>query len=683
MLRGAVLVVTGEDTTADLVIEELNLCKVPVVRFDLADFPHSVAATAHYGGQTFAGALETHSRRADLSAVRAIYYRRPTSPSFEGLSPQEALFSKDQARFGLGGILAALPGCRQVNHPRLQMAAEYKPAQLAAASDLGFEVPPTIVTNRPEDARLFVEEHGIAVYKPLWSTDYEEDGEARTIWVRAVSADELDESVSATAHLFQARVDKAADVRVTVVGDKVFCVRIESPLTDWRENYNLIESYSVVEPPDGLSELLARYLERFGLAYGCFDFGIDALDGIWWWYECNPTGEWGWIEAETGLPIARAEQLMTSGDLRSTEWRRALESVPREVFLAQFFRQSSASDGSSRWQPVVAVDPNPDDRLAEIYSDESLVTQLDGAVRPEDVAGPTSGVPTSSATMPSLVMRMWENLLVEDDSLVAEVGTGTGYSTALACERLGSDRVTSIDVDPTVISRAREALASAGYHPMLETADGLDGLPKPPDAGCDRVVAACSLRHVPRSWISSTRPGGRILLTLSGWLSAFALARLEVKGDGSAEGWLLDDPASFMPARRHAPPGITDIRTGGPNEIESGTSLSDSLLNNHPGRLLVQLAVPNAQHATGADEMGLPLAYLVDVVTGSYAVVSGASGTVVQGGPVRMWDAVERAVLAWRDSGSPGVEAFRITVTSEGQFIGFAAVPDLWRLPEA
>lgn len=323
-----------------------------------------------------------------------------------------------------------------------------------------------------------------------------------------------------------------------------------------------------------------------------------------------------------------------------------------------------------------------DERLAEIYSDESLVTQLDGAIRPEDVAEPTPGVPTSSATMPSLVVRMWENLLVDDHSEIAEVGTGTGYSTALACERLGSARVTSIDVDPAVISHARNALVSAGYRPTLEAADGLEGLPKGPDAGYDRVVAACSLRHVPRAWISSTKAGGKVLVTLSGWLSASALARLDVNGERTAEGWLLDDPASFMPARRHAAPGITDIRTGGPDEVESEISLSDSVLDNHPGRLLVQLAVPNSQHATGTDEDGLPLSYLVDVVTGSYAVVSSAGGTVVQGGPVRIWDAVERAVQAWRDAGSPGIEAFKVTVTPDRQVVGFADAPDLWRLPE-
>ncbi|WP_433013040.1 hypothetical protein [Kribbella sp. CA-294648] len=171
-------------------------------------------------------------------------------------------------------------------------------------------------------------------------------------------------------------------------------------------------------------------------------------------------------------------------------------------------------------------------------------------------------------------------------------------------------------------------------------------------------------------------------MTLSGWLSASALARLEVSDDGRAEGWLLDDLASFMPARRHAPPGITDIRTGVSDEVESEISVSDSVLTNHPGRLLVQLAVPNSQHATGTDEHGLPLSYLVDVVTGSYAVVSSAGGTVVQGGPVRIWDAIERGVQAWRDAGSPGIEEFKVTVTPEHQFVGFADAPDLWRLPE-
>ncbi|WP_432942821.1 ATP-grasp peptide maturase system methyltransferase [Kribbella sp. CA-253562] len=376
-----------------------------------------------------------------------------------------------------------------------------------------------------------------------------------------------------------------------------------------------------------------------------------------------------------------AERLARTGDLRTAEWRTALERVPREVFLKQYFRQVAASGGSI-WEPVLDDGAAPEGRLTEIYADDSLVTQLDGSIRPEDTAVAVPGTPTSSATMPSLVVRMWENLPVDDGSAVAEVGTGTGYSTALACERLGADRVTSIDVDPVVVSNARSALSQVGYFPRLEVADGLDGLPEGPGRGYDRVIAACSLRHVPRPWISSTKPGGKVLLTLSGWLSAFALARLDVMGNGRAEGWFLDDPASFMPARRHAPPGVAEIRTGRPDEVVSDVSISSAILDERVGRLLTQLSVPNVQQASGMDDQGLPLIYLVDSVNDAYAVVSVAEGTVVQGGSARLWDAVEGAVKAWRDAGSPGVEALKITVTPDRQTVGFVDAPDLWLLPE-
>jgi hypothetical protein len=40
------------------------------------------------------------------------------------------------------------------------------------------------------------------------------------------------------------------------------------------------------------------------LAYGAFDFVEDA-DGTWWFLECNQSGQFGFVEADTGQPIAR------------------------------------------------------------------------------------------------------------------------------------------------------------------------------------------------------------------------------------------------------------------------------------------------------------------------------------------------------------------------------------------
>jgi hypothetical protein len=47
------------------------------------------------------------------------------------------------------------------------------------------------------------------------------------------------------------------------------------------------------------------YLREFNLTFGAFDFSVTP-DGRWWFLECNPAGQWGWLVEETSLPIAEA-----------------------------------------------------------------------------------------------------------------------------------------------------------------------------------------------------------------------------------------------------------------------------------------------------------------------------------------------------------------------------------------
>ncbi|MBB5110113.1 ATP-grasp ribosomal peptide maturase [Streptomyces spectabilis] len=292
-----VLVVTNlDDPTTDLVITELHDRGVPVVRFDSGDFPHalSIAATiTSTSGVT--GTLTTPSRTCDLSRVRSLYYRRPSGFVFDHLDPQDARFALMQARYGLGGILASLPGCLYVNHPHRVGDAEFKPAGLAAAHAAGFRLPATLITSDPDTARAFIRQHGPAIYKPFSAPLYRIEGVSCTVKVEEVTADEIDDAVTGTAHLFQHRIDKTGDVRVTVIGDRVFCVRIDSGLLDWRTDYSRL-TYSVVEPPPGLTEALLSYLDHFRLVFGAFDFAIDR-EGQWWFLECNPSGQWAWLRA--------------------------------------------------------------------------------------------------------------------------------------------------------------------------------------------------------------------------------------------------------------------------------------------------------------------------------------------------------------------------------------------------
>ncbi|MEU1307154.1 ATP-grasp ribosomal peptide maturase [Streptomyces shenzhenensis] len=297
-----VLVVTSlHDPTADVVIHELHGRGVPVVRLDSGDFPASLSVEAEITSHGVQGRISTPSRTADLANVRSLYYRRPSGFAFPHLSEQDARFAVTQARYGLGGVLASLPGCRYVNHPHRIGDAEFKPSGLAAAVEAGFAVPPTLITSTPGAARAFVERHAPVIYKPLWNPVYLVDGVSTVVKVAEVAPEDIDDRVAGTAHLFQQRVPKTADVRVTVIGSRAFCVRIDCDLLDWRTDYSRL-TYTPVEPPPGVEQALHRYLNRFGLVFGAFDFCIGE-DGRWWFLECNPSGQWYWLEPETDLPM--------------------------------------------------------------------------------------------------------------------------------------------------------------------------------------------------------------------------------------------------------------------------------------------------------------------------------------------------------------------------------------------
>lgn len=311
-----VLVATeADDITADMVITELNRRSVPVVRFNPADIGVDLTVSARFGTcpAPVAGQVRTPSRTTDLARLRAVYWRRPVWPTFQHLGDDDARFAAAQVRYGLGGTLYALDGPLWVNHPLRNAAADYKPAQLALAQRLGLTVPPTLVTNDPVAAREFITAHGQVIYKTLRWTPYERDGVPVTGWAEPVTAAEIDDSVRVTPHLFQARVDKVADVRVLVVGRQVFAVRIDSGLLDWRKDYSAL-SYTVVDLPDHVDRALLAYLDHFRLASGSFDLAVDRA-GDYWWLELNPNGQWGWLEEHTGLKMSAAfADLLTRGD---------------------------------------------------------------------------------------------------------------------------------------------------------------------------------------------------------------------------------------------------------------------------------------------------------------------------------------------------------------------------------
>ncbi|MEW2302856.1 ATP-grasp peptide maturase system methyltransferase [Streptomyces sp. NPDC006655] len=362
-----------------------------------------------------------------------------------------------------------------------------------------------------------------------------------------------------------------------------------------------------------------------------------------------------------------AEGLARDGSVGDLRWLATVAEVPRHRFVPGFYLSAGKPDehGLTVWEPVTAA-LDPGKWLAAAYSDATLITQFDD--QEPDWAAPRirhGGAPTSSSTLPSLVLRMWADADVAEGHTVLEIGTGSGYSTALACECLGSADVTSIEVDPHRLAVAADALYGCGYTPTLAVADGRYGYW--PEARFDRIVAACSFRSVPDALVAQTRPGGKILLTLSGWLYGYARVLLTVAEDGTAEGPLLPGTVSFMSVRAQAAPAF-----GNPAHWAAGLPERGRPARYGPERIsaadpeafhlrfLAQCAVPDAQMTTVGG-----VVHLVDVVHGAAASLTPCDDggwEVREAGPVRLWERVEEVVAAFDSAGRPGPGQFCVRV---------------------
>jgi len=285
---------------------------------DLGDFPEELSFTATGPDPVWAGWLFDGQRDLRLSEITAVYYRRPSSFRFPThLTAQEQRSAAAEARQGLGWLLSCLR-VPFVNHPSRIADAELKPAQLQAAADIGFRVPRTLITSDAGQARAFAGEiDGQIVYKPLTAAFLHTDGDVKLVYATIIEPDDLDDGAIALGPCqFQVFIPKRHDVRLTAVGRECFATVIhagsEKSYLDWRADYPSLR-YEPVATPEPVAATVAAYLQRFGLAFGCFDFTVDTA-GDWWFLECGANAQWGWIEHETGLPIADAIARRLTGD---------------------------------------------------------------------------------------------------------------------------------------------------------------------------------------------------------------------------------------------------------------------------------------------------------------------------------------------------------------------------------
>ncbi len=310
------IVSAATDQAASAVERRLRARGVDVMRFDTGRFPSEARITVSYRD-----GVPRHTIRLDGQVVRfdevtSVWFRRPSQcKAHPSITDEEvrAVVEQDCAEF-LNALWDGMECLMLPGSPSVMKSAQRKPAHMARAKALGFDIAPTLFTNDPQEfLDLYRDQEGRLIHKISASLALKQrmGTEFARLTCGVTRRDVMHaQSVSLAPIVFQAYVPKRVELRVTVVGDRVFAAEIHSQQSnrshfDWRR-YDLgATPYHRHELPEDVAERCVKLVAQCGLSYGTIDLILTPEDR-YVFLELNSAGEYSWIEQVTGLPISEA-----------------------------------------------------------------------------------------------------------------------------------------------------------------------------------------------------------------------------------------------------------------------------------------------------------------------------------------------------------------------------------------
>lgn len=296
------------DTHSIILAQALTANGHSAFRWINADFPEKqrLSFTASNGIMSRMTITECTSV-VDEAEIDVVWLRRPTwavmpsdlHPSDKALATQECnhfIRSFWQASFRRATWVNSLEGRR---------AANSKLLQLKLAAEVGLSVPTSLISNDPDEIKLFISNsiRGVIVKPLLGGGVQDDDGHQRHIFTAKLTLNRLPQPqyIQACPCIYQVEISKAYEVRATFFGATVVAVRIDSQggsntKIDWRAGYGQQLSLSEIEMPSNVFKLCRRLMSGLSIIHGSFDFAVTP-DGEWIFFEVNEGGQFLWIES--------------------------------------------------------------------------------------------------------------------------------------------------------------------------------------------------------------------------------------------------------------------------------------------------------------------------------------------------------------------------------------------------
>lgn len=254
------------------------------------------------------------------SEVTAVWDRRPEPPRYLPIDNTEEV-NNHILKEALGFLrflryyLEDIPSVGSIVGDRV---ASSKMLQYRVAIDSGFIVPRTFFSNRKKDFLALCEKQKVLCIKGIEGSGVWDgkNGQEYVFFTRKVASQDLDaipdDAFNQTVSFVQSYIEKAFELRITVIGNEVFATSIESQnlpcgrgKEDWRQGYDEGLRFVPYDLPEAIRQKCLTLVHALGLNFGCIDLVVRP-DGEYVFLECNPNGQWLWIELTTGQKISTA-----------------------------------------------------------------------------------------------------------------------------------------------------------------------------------------------------------------------------------------------------------------------------------------------------------------------------------------------------------------------------------------
>lgn len=260
------------------------------------------------------------------------------------------------------------------------------------------------------------------------------------------------------------------------------------------------------------------------------------------------------VDAEIRARCSQVGELVAKSDGASRSWTREFAAAPRHMFVPETVWHNCDDDEDERLFARYRAD-GMEKWLSLIYPDVPVVTQVDDGNIGNDGIGKEIACYSPS---PSDVARMLELLELRGGMHVLEIGTGTGWMTALLAHCVGTNNVSSIEIYPVLAEQARERLSGLVYGAIrIVTGDGEAGYPD--DAPFDRILATAAVNDVPQAWVAQVATGGRLIVSLMDVdMTSCALVGLDVSASAAVGRIAGEGPRVELRSQR--PPTLPPIK---------------------------------------------------------------------------------------------------------------------------